>query len=102
MLGNLPLLVIEAAVGFVALHTLTVAIYVLIVLTIVAIIGEHSQPSGIFGLQDVIALNGIGNTYLTRLDIDLDDRSDFLPTGGLLHALKELGLQLAGQLVVGV
>ena len=78
VVGNLPLLVVEPAVGRVALHALAVAVDVLFVVTnaVATVVEQASQPSGILGLQNIVCLHGVGHSYTTVLNVESDEGSD--------------------------
>ena len=76
MLGNLPLLVIEATVGIVTLQALAITIDVLTICTVGTVVENATNPAGSLSLEDVIVLYGIGDTHTSFLDINLDDGRD--------------------------
>ena len=91
---DFPLLVIEPAVGLVGIHALAVAIDILVLLSVVVLVSQGSQPSSVLDFQDVVVLHGVRHAYLTFFNVNPDD-------GGDVDNISEYGTGMVGNGIDG-
>ena len=100
MLGNLPLLVIETAIGIIALQALAITIDVLTVCTVGTVVENATNPAGSLSL----APNGTRTSYLEAeiTNAGSDTMTSLqLSANGYTILFQDLSVPAGGKLEIG-